>query len=279
VHCCFTSDLHGHTGRYKRLLRFLAAEEPDALFLGGDLFAHYAIPECPFTQLLLPHLRECHASPSRPLRCFVILGNDDAQVMESVILDADAEGILDYVHLRTRPLGDYFVSGCAFIPPTPFLLKDWERYDVSRYVDPGCVSPEEGRRSVAIAQREIRHTTIATYLETLRANAPVARTLFLFHAPPYGSHLDRADLDDKVFDHVPLDVHIGSIAIQRFIAEHQPPVTLHGHAHASPRLTGHWSQVFGRTHAFSGCHDGPGLALVHFDPADPGRASREILAT
>jgi len=34
------------------------------------------------------------------------------------------------------------------VPPTPFLLKDWEKYDVSAYVDPGCVSPEEGYHRV-----------------------------------------------------------------------------------------------------------------------------------
>ena len=36
------------------------------------------------------------------------------------------------------------VFGYNCVPPTPFRLKDFDRSDVSPYVDPGCVPPEEG---------------------------------------------------------------------------------------------------------------------------------------
>ena len=60
----------------------------------------------------------------------------------------DEEGLWRYVHGRRHDLGKFPVYGYAMVPPTPFLWKDWERYDVSRYVTPGSVSPEEGWRSV-----------------------------------------------------------------------------------------------------------------------------------
>jgi len=47
-----------------------------------------------------------------------------------------------------------------------------------------------------------------------------------------------------------MDVHVGSIAIQRFIEERQPWVTMHGHIHESSQITGHWQQQFGRTQCF-----------------------------
>ena len=65
--------------------------------------------------------------------------------------------------------------------------------------------------------------------------------------PPCDTLLDRAALDEKMIDYVPPDVHVGSIAIQRFIEERQPGLTLHGHVHESARLTGQWQQRFGRT--------------------------------
>jgi Icc-related predicted phosphoesterase len=99
----------------------------------------------------------------------------------------------------------------------------------------------------------------------------------LFHAPPYRTDLDRAALDGHTFEHVPLDVHIGSIAIRRFIEERQPLVTLHGHVHESARITGSWRQRIGRTWCFSAAHDGPELALVRFDLEDPGAATRELI--
>jgi uncharacterized protein len=78
-------------------------------------------------------------------------------------------------------------------------------------------------------------------------------------------------------EHVPLDVHVGSIAIQRFIGERQPKLTLHGHVHESTRLTGQWLQRFGRTVSFNAAHDGPELAVIKFDLENPGNAKRLLL--
>ncbi len=89
--------------------------------------------------------------------------------------------------------------------------------------------------------------------------------------------LDRAALDGKFVDHVPLDVHVGSIAMQRFIAARQPAVSLHGHIHEAARLTGEWRQQIGRTWCLGAAHDGPELALVRFDPAAPAAATRELI--
>jgi Icc-related predicted phosphoesterase len=97
------------------------------------------------------------------------------------------------------------------------LLKDWERYDVSRYVDPGCISPEEGRRSVAVEESDVKWRTIAKDLDSLVNDDSMDRAIFLFHIRPYDTPLDRAALDGKMYEHVALDVHVGSIAVGRFI--------------------------------------------------------------
>jgi len=169
------------------------------------------------------------------------------------------------------------VYGYAFVPPTPFQLKDWERYDVSRFLDPGCVSPEEGSRTVPIAPNETRYSTIEKDLRSLAGDDPMEKAVFLFHSPPHDTKLDRAALDGKAVDHVPLDLHIGSIAIRRFIELRQPLVTLHGHVHESARLTGSWRDRLGRTHLFSAAHDGAELSLVRFDLEDPAAAVRDLL--
>ena len=208
---------------------------------------------------------------------FLILGNDDARVEEAAALEAATRGAWHYAHPRRLPFAGFEVFGYAFVPPTPFLLKDWERYDVSRFVDPGCVSPEEGRRTMPVAEREARYSTIAQDLVELAGDASLERAIFLFHTPPYDSSLDRAALDGQAIDHVPLDVHVGSIAVRRFIETRQPLLTLHGHIHESARLTGAWRCTIGRTHALSAAHDGPELALVRFDPDAPQEATRELI--
>jgi Icc-related predicted phosphoesterase len=210
-------------------------------------------------------------------RVFLILGNDDPRFFESRLLDASTRGLWEYVHNRRVFLESFQVQGYSYVPPSPFLLKDWERYDVSRYNDPGCVSPEEGIRSIPVSEQETRYTTIQEDLNLLAAGGNPDRAVYLFHAPPYQTKLDRAALDNKMIDGVPLDVHVGSIAIKRFIESHQPLVALHGHIHESARLTGEWRDRIGCTHLFSAAHDGPELALVRFDLEDPESAGRELI--
>jgi Icc-related predicted phosphoesterase len=166
--------------------------------------------------------------------------------------------------------------GYSYVPPTPFPLKDWERYDVSRYVDPGAVSPEEGMRSYPTSPQENRYSSIREDLDKADP-ANMDHMVCLFHSPPYKTKLDRAPLDGKQIDHVPLDVHVGSIAIRKFIENRQPLLTLHGHVHDSARLTGSWRDSLGRTHMFTAAHHGPELALVSFDLENLEGAKRELL--
>jgi Icc-related predicted phosphoesterase len=123
----------------------------------------------------------------------------------------------------------------------------------------------------------LKYTTIAEDLEKLAGQDDLEKAIFLFHSPPYKCKLDRAALDGKMIDYVPLDVHIGSIAIQRFIENKQPLITLHGHVHESTRLTASWQDRFDRTVSFNAAHDGQELSLIRFDPSCPEKASRELI--
>ena len=283
MNCFFVSDLHGEVRRYEKLFLAIAEERPSAVFLGGDLtpmpFAAgdpalvdfinaFLVPEF---QTLLKSLGDDYPS------VFLILGNDDLRSDEADVQAAEKLGVWHYVHRRRSKLGDHPVYGYAHVPPTPFLLKDWERYDVSRFVDPGCLSPEEGRRSVECDLRDIRYATIKEELDELAGDDDLTDAVFLFHSPPYRTNLDRAGLDGVKVEHVPVDVNIGSIAIRRFIEERQPLITLHGHVHESAEITGSWRDRIGRTHMFGAGHGGPELALVRFDPAAPDGATRELL--
>ncbi|MFH1689550.1 MAG: metallophosphoesterase [Candidatus Eisenbacteria bacterium] len=285
VLCFFASDLHGSVDRYRKLFALAREERPDAVFLGGDLLPPYIVAwQSPvpgkhdfvidFLGAGFEVLRDDLGGDYPSV--FLILGNDDLRSEEAATLDVAARGMWQYVHNRKESLNGFAVYGYAHVPPSPFLLKDWERYDVSRFVDPGAVSPEEGRRSVPREEREIRHSTIKDDLERLVGEDDLERAVFLFHSPPYKTNLDRAALDGRKVDHVPLDVHVGSIAIQRFIEDRQPLITLHGHVHESARLTGSWRDRIGKTHLFSAAHDGPELALVRFDPDDPESATRAL---
>ena len=103
------------------------------------------------------------------------------------------------------------------------------------------------------------------------------KSIFLFHAPPYKTKLDRAALDNQKIDHVPLDVHVGSIAIKRFIENQKPLLTLHGHIHESAEITGSWKDRIGNTYSFSAAHNGPELALVKFNLKSLDKSERQLI--
>jgi Icc-related predicted phosphoesterase len=284
--CFFATDLHGHVERYTRLFAAIRSERPHAVFLGGDLLPHglglRQVPGMRYEDFIRGYLASELERLKRDLAdhspvVFAILGNDDPRVWESDAIALDKEGLWTYVHQRRVPFDGRKVYGYAFVPPTPFRLKDWERYDVSRGVDPGSISPEDGIRSVDVPPNEIRYATIKDDLEKLTGSDDVTSSIFLFHAPPFDCGLDRVARDGMMVDHVPLDLHVGSIAIQRFIQTRQPRITLHGHIHESARLTGIWKEQFGRTWAYNGAHDGPELSLIRFDPEHPGEATRVLI--
>ena len=114
-------------------------------------------------------------------------------------------------------------------------------------------------------------------LEILTENEDLSNAIFLFHSPPYKTNLDRAALDGVNVDHVPMDVHVGSIAIKRFIEDKQPYITLHGHIHESTRLTGLWKEQIGNTISFNAAHDGPKLSLIIFDLENVLEATRLLI--
>ena len=274
--CLFISDLHGSVARYRKLWEVVEKERPRAVFFGGDLFGLKGADGGPdLIEDGLASLQD-RLGADYP-HVFLILGNDDPRSEESRYLEMEARGLLTYANQRRTLLDRYVVYGYSFVPPTPFQLKDWERYDVSRYVDPGCLSPEEGWRTVPVEDREARNRTIREDLEELAGEGEMEHAILLFHTPPYQTALDRAALDGRMVDYAPFDVNVGSIAVQRFIKRRSPWITLHGHVHESARLTGSWKDRIGRTHLFSAAHNGPELSLVRFDPADPDAATRELL--
>jgi Icc-related predicted phosphoesterase len=282
----FVSDLHGSTTRYELLFREIIRNKPSFIFLGGDLLPHVH-RSVRLGQKEIPHFMKDYLIPGfknlrRQLGCnypevFVIMGNDDHRIEEPAFLEGEKIELWKYLNNSKFKFGPYTIYGYPFVPPTPFLLKDWEKYDVSRFVDPGCIDPTEGFRTVD-PDYEPESSTIEKDLNLLSAGNDMNRAIFLFHTPPYQSVLDHLSSNGfKSEPDVPT-IHVGSVAVQRFIAKIQPWITLHGHIHESPRLSGEWKQQTGRTFSYSAAHDGPELAIVKFQIDNPADCERMIIS-
>lgn len=281
MNCFFVTDLHGKPDRYRKLFDLIYQEVPEVVLFGGDLLPHRLRKVEEYedftTDFLFPQLLKLkNELKDKYPAIMIILGNDDPRSEEEKFIQAGNDGLFHYIHQRKITLNNYNFYGYSFVPPTPFQLKDWEKYDVSRYVDPGCIPPTEGFRTTE-PNEDIEYATIQNDLVALTGTDDLSKAIMIFHSPPYQTHLDRAALDGKMIDHVPMDVNVGSIAIKRFIEERQPLITLHGHIHESTRLTGYWQQIIGNTVAINASHDGPELSIIKFNPEDPARCERIIM--
>ncbi|HBS86751.1 MAG: hypothetical protein A2W91_12035 [Bacteroidetes bacterium GWF2_38_335] len=276
--CFFVTDLHGRVHLYEKLFNEIVQQKPDAVFFGGDLLPGISSDYDDFLcDFLFPGLEKIKKTLKNEYpSIFIIMGNDDPRIHEETLKSNENLELYTYIHNKKAIFKDFAVYGYSFIPPTPFRLKDWERYDVSRYVDPGCYAPAEGVHSVKPGE-DIEYITIQDHLLKLTQEMVPEKSIFLFHSPPYQTKLDRAALDGMMVEHVPLDVHVGSIAIKRFIEEKQPLITMHGHIHESSSITGEWKEIIGRTHMFSAAYDKNKLSLVIFDPHKPENNKRELI--
>jgi len=127
--------------------------------------------------------------------------------------------------------------------------------------------------------REAPEAELAAKIEAAAAQAgDMKRTIFNFHAPPYGTGLDEAPaLDEQM-----RPMHggavmkpVGSTAVRDAILTHQPLLSVHGHIHESRGV-----KRMGRTLAINpGSVYGDGVlqgAVIDLDPKK-GKVSRYIL--
>lgn len=272
--CYFVSDLHGNKLKYELLIREIIRNKPSFLFLGGDLLPHIRYSEKQKSNVVNPFVKDylipLFKNMQKQLGCnypevYLILGNDDYKSDIPGFIEGAERDLWKFLNSNSVRFGPYNIYGYSYVPPTPFRLKDWEKYDTDQTINAGCILPEEGFRSVPVEPDEL--SLIMNDLYALAGDNPMEKAIFMIHTPPYNSFLDQ----------IQGGVSIGSKAVARFIEEKQPYITLHGHVHESSTLTGNWRQQFNRTHAFSAAFDGIGLALVIFQIDDPQKADRKII--
>ena len=267
----YTSDLHGDLGLYRSAGEAAIRLRADALIFGGDLCpgtpsgASLGLPlEQPeFILYRLSPLLDEWKQVHPPLRVFAIPGNDDCQTVLPVLEELEMNGLIENLHQESRTLGAYTLVGLSFVPPTPFQLKDFERWDGER--DAGAESYSY-RCIVGTPRGFVVIEDFGAYLDSLPSldeelrRLPVddpAHTVAVVHAPPFDTHCD------VLYD----GRHIGSKSVRRWIEKHQPRLTLHGHIHESPKLSGTFFDRIGTTTIINpGCdHAKPHLVFINLD--------------
>ncbi len=179
---------------------------------------------------LLPLL---HRYRGDGMEVFAMLGNDDFEELESLLLAEEQLGNLSYIHGRIRPLGRERVLGYSCVLSKPFRYRHWER--------------SEGQ--------------IGQDLAALTEGRDTAGLVLSIHQPPYGTNLDRLGPDGG---------HAGSRAVRSLLEERRFGIGLFGHIHESHHLSGSRHDRVGGTLVINpgGYHDSECCAVI-FDSSDP----------
>jgi uncharacterized protein len=285
--CLFVSDLHGKMSRYEALFKVIKKEKPDFVFIGGDLLPHRRIQltdaKTEEENFVHDFLIRKFTALKEKMDCeypevFLIPGNDDHKSLFEDVAEGENADLWRNLHNHCIVIGKYRFYGYACVPPTPFMIKDWERFDISVELAMGCIAPADGYHSMP-PDHDPQQDTIQRDLQKLVNLDIVEFAVFLFHSPPYQTVFDQAEISMAGFKQPKPGLPVGSKAIRNLIDEKQPYITMHGHVHESVRLTGEWKQTFGRTCSFSAAHDGPELAVIKFELQDPFSATRRLIKT
>ncbi len=247
----FASDLHGETRLYQQLLELSIASSSELIALGGDLLPSFP-PSKRYEEMipnqrafiedfLLPFFRKLLASASVS-QIFLIPGNWDLGY--SHLFTNPDERIIDLNQRNYRLKNGYELIGYPFVPPTPFRPKDYEKMD-----DPEAPWPPQKNPSYLRTDKTDQLTAVDPFIylrgqptireDLSRLPKPVSqkKAIYLMHSPPFGTRLDL--IQGKKF--------AGSRSIRRFLEENQPFLTLHGHIHEAPELSGSFIDRVGET--------------------------------
>ena len=260
----YASDLHASLPHYETLFETALQVEADAVVLGGDLLpddmSGIGLAKTQIgwiEQSLAPVLVRYRVRGGK--RVLAIPGNHDT------VLGMDAlsrTAIVEVIHGRAVELGRWTFVGCALTPPTPFIVKDYERSD-----DPGApTEPQPARAWVSgpdgmVPTAPDEHFAKLPSISEELARLPFVegRTALIGHCPPWDTPLDLM--------YGPR--HIGSRAMRRYIEERKPQLTLHGHIHEAPQLTGEYSTQIGPTLCLNAGQAGRTLHLLTIEIGRP----------
>lgn len=274
---CFTSDLHGEPALFDQLDALLAAIGAELVILGGDVFADVdrARPLAPQIVLMERDLLGRIAAwrrraPQLAVAC--VGGNHELRAVRDLFRPHHAAGTLVLLdHRRAWMFGGCGWLGYSCTPPTPHWAKDYERLDRRSDLTPdfpGQVWDAERGALIDIDFDAYLRQQASIEEELAAAPTPAGAWILVAHAPPYDSRLDRLPS---------LSEPLGSRAVREFILSRQPVLSLHGHFHDSPEVTGAYRAALGRTVCVNPGQGRGRLHAVWFDVARPVETLRHTV--
>jgi Icc-related predicted phosphoesterase len=171
-------------------------------------------------------------------------GNDDLIIFDHLFEEICKKySFISNIAQRRVEICGYEFLGMNWVVDYPFRLKDRCRLDTNDYVfqqqlGTGIVSTASGWSEIVDwIQYAKSLPTIEDEMKSLINPHDMRKAIYVIHMPPEKSGLDECGNGTKV----------GSKAIYSFLMKHQPLISLHGHIHESPEVSGRWYATINNT--------------------------------
>ncbi|MFX1452079.1 MAG: metallophosphoesterase [Promethearchaeota archaeon] len=226
----FTTDLHGRKNKFKNFFNL----DADIYIIGGDLlsiggsFTEIYQNQKKFAENVLYRLLK---EKEETCEILIMSGNDDLPFFENCIEKWEKNGLCKQLHGRKYNFDGIEMIGFKYVPPTPFILKNYERRDerdIGHQILKPVIFDENGKYTIINFDDYLNsNKTISELLEELPRPKDFSKSVYIIHSPPFNCELDRVH-DGRI---------VGSIDIRKFIEKNQPKLVLCGHIHESGGAT------------------------------------------
>ncbi|MDO9518308.1 MAG: metallophosphoesterase [Methanosarcinaceae archaeon] len=240
----FVTDLHGCKWKYDRLFEVANDFQANVVINGGDMLPKNSEL---FKQgeFITDHLDDHFAQfNSAGIYYLCYPGNDDLRIYDKQFDNAcNKYPLVINLAQRKFEVGGYDFVGMNWVVDYPFRLKDRCRMDTADYIfqeqfGTGLLSTQDGWQEINdwfTCAKTL--PTIEEELDRLVRPDDMSKSVYVIHMPPCNLGLDRCYHGAEV----------GSKAVYNFLEKNQPKLSLHGHIHESPEVTGQWYAKIGET--------------------------------
>ena len=240
----FAADLHSNESHYAALSVLISDIRPDAVILGGDLFAASRDMD---QQLVFAEDVFRSFLGSIVCKVFWIPGNTDLPPAVEFVdrLSDEKSEMARLLPVSCSKYGPLNLLGYPYVPPSPFRFKYWERRDL-KTDNPTLPDPSFTTTTGGKFQRVSNGFFQSTpSIEEDMDGLAVAAQIWVMHGPPHGGFLDVVSGGNIAG--ASGEFHAGSVAVRRAIEKAHPVLSLHGHIHEAPTVSGEWIERIGNT--------------------------------
>lgn len=242
----FACDIHGDKNKYEKLFQKAKEENIKYIVLGGDLLPKIGFRVIIQSEFIREYLEDYFTRLNENnIKCILIPGNDDLEKFDIQINELCKKYSNIYnIDNQKLDIEEITFIGLSKVLDHPFGSKNRVVIEEKLKMQPQLsedIYIKKDTEVITIEEWEKYREIDIEKMEGELTNLPKAdkdrKTIYVFHNPPYGIGLDVCANG----------LQVGSKAITKFLEDSNSYMSLHGHIHESPRISGLWYNELGKT--------------------------------